>query len=415
MIEEAIMSLPDDILKLALATALGLFIGLEREMSDKMAGVRTFTLIGLVGGSLSLFDDVLLLLLGGLLVIVFSVLMAMKDIVSDEDIGLSLTTSAALLTTYVVGGLAGQGELFEAVFIGVLAAVLLMSKQELHKFAVGITKDEMRSAVEFAVIAFIVFPLLPSDPIGPWEAVDAQLVWLLVVAVSGLGFVNYILVRRYQEKGFVATGFFGGLVNSTAVIGSIADRVAQDNAPIKLAVGAVLLANAAMALRNAVIAGVFLPETIVYIGAPLIALSITGVLISIFVSDWDDEFTAEFSSPFSLKNALTFGAFFLGVVLISAGLTEFLGDAGFFVSVFLAGLVSSGSATTTAVTLASTGQISMMTAAYGVLLGTAASITAKVFLAATIERSLVKPTIIWSIVLMIVGIIVTTILTIIII
>lgn len=404
MIEQLTNIVTQDFISIGLAVILGLFIGLEREMSEKMAGVRTFTLICIVGAGFAVVgNDTILVGVGAILVLLFSILMGLKDISKEEDIGLSLTTSAALMVTYIVGVLSGIGEFYIAVLLSVVSATLLTSKEELHGFAGGITKEELRSAIQFAVLAFIVFPLLPEQSFGPWNAIDARLVWTLVVAVSGLGFLNYVLVKKYEEKGFFATGFFGGLVNSTAVIGSISDRVSAKEVPVNLAIGAVLLANAAMAIRNAVIAVAFIPETMLSVGVPLLVLSILGVVLSYFTSDWGEEIESmNLTSPFSLKNALMFGTLFVVVLIVSAGATQLLGEQGFYISMFLAGLVSSGSSTTTAVTLLSTGQIGETTATFGILIGTLGSIFAKLLLVGSIQRELAKKTLIWSTVLLVV-------------
>lgn len=405
MIDQASELVTEDFAKIGLSVILGLFIGFEREMSDKMAGVRTFTLICIIGSGFAVVgrNDVLIGV-GAILVLLFSILMGMKDISTDEDSGLSLTTSAALMVTYIVGALSGIGELYIAVLLSVVSSALLTSKEELHGFAGGVTEEELRSAIQFAVLAFVIFPILPDESFGPWNAIDAQLVWTLVIAVSGLGFVNYILVKKYEERGFFATGFFGGLVNSTAVIGTIADRVSSGEVPVNLAIGAVLLANAAMAIRNAVIAVTFVPETILSVGIPLLVISVIGVGLSFFVSDWETSMeSTDLNSPFSLRNALVFGSLFIFVLIISAGTTQVFGETGFYASMFFAGLVSSGSSTTTAVTLASTGQITQTTASVGILIGTLGSILAKVALVVSIDRQLAQKTLLWSTVLLLGG------------
>lgn len=396
--------LDDEYIGIFLSIALGLFIGIERERSGKMAGIRTFTLVCLSGSTLAIIGENLLLLVGMLIVLVFSVLMGMKDISVEDDIGLSLTTSVALMVTYIAGVFSGLGEPVIASIIAVVTAALLISKESLHNFAGEVTEQEFYSALELLALSVIIYPLLPDDNIGPLDSIDPQLVWILIIAVSGLGFVNYILVKKYQEKGFIATGFFGGLVNSTAVIGTIVDRVSQGSAPIKLAIGAILLANAAMAIRNAVIVGVFVPESFIFIALPLLSVTFTGVILAYVISDFESSFdSSDLNSPFSLKNALVFGGIFLIILVVSSVATEVLGDAGFYITMFIAGLVSSGSATTTAVTLVSTGQISVQVASIGVLVGTAASIVAKIILIYSVEKSMIKPVVLWSVILITIG------------
>ena len=390
--------------RLVLATMLGMFLGLEREWSQKSAGIRTFALISLTAAVFSLLDADGLLLVGGLLIVAIAVLLAVRSFVDESVTGLSLTTSVSMLVTYGVGALVANEFFIEAVTVAVLSSLLLVLKRELHQFAWGLSREEVRSAVEFTILAFVVFPLLPAETIDPWGAIQPRLIWSLVVAVSAIGFINYVLVKRYQGRGYAFTGFFGGLVNSTAVVAEMATRAKGRTDLLDLAVGSILLANAAMAVRNAAVVAVFVPEAALVVGAPLGAIAAAGILLALWRSDWRATIEAELTSPFSLRNALTFGVLFLVVLLISAGAERAFGASGFVATAFLAGLVSSGSATATAVSLLGTGQITVDTAVAGVVAGTAASILVKTAFAASITRELVRPVLIWNLVLIAVGV-----------
>ena len=395
--------LETNVAKLVLATALGMFLGLEREWSQKSAGIRTFALVSLAAAVFSLLDEPGLLVVGGALVVASAVLLAVRSFVEPEVDGLSLTTSASMLVAYGVGVLVAEGLFIESVTVAVLSSLLLVLKRELHQFAWGLSREEVRSAVEFTILAFVVFPLLPAETIDPWGAVQPRLVWSLVVAVSAIGFVNYVLVKRYQGRGYAVTGFFGGLVNSTAVVAEMAER-AKGRADLgEIAVGSILLANAAMAFRNAAVVAVFVPEAALVVGAPLGAITVAGIGIAVWRSDWRTTMEAELTSPFSLGNALTFGALFLVVLLVSAVAERAFGAGGFVATAFLAGLVSSGTATTTAISLLGTGQIGVDTAVAGVVAGTAASILVKTAFAASIARDLVRPVFLWNLLLIAVG------------
>jgi len=395
--------LETNVAKLVLATALGMFLGLEREWSQKSAGIRTFALISLAAAVFSLLGESGLLVVGGALVVASAVLLAVRSFVEPEVDGLSLTTSASMLVAYGVGVLVAEGLFIESVTVAVLSSLLLVLKRELHQFAWGLSREEVRSAVEFTILAFVVFPLLPAETIDPWGAVQPRLVWSLVVAVSAIGFVNYVLVKRYQGRGYAVTGFFGGLVNSTAVVAEMAER-AKGRADLgEIAVGSILLANAAMALRNAAVVAAFVPEAALVVGAPLGAITVAGIGIAVWRSDWRTTMEAELTSPFSLGNALTFGALFLVVLLVSAVAERAFGAGGFVATAFLAGLVSSGTATTTAISLLGTGQIGVDTAVAGVVAGTAASILVKTAFAASIARDLVRPVFLWNLLLIAVG------------
>ena len=405
---EPLAMLDEDVVKLVLATALGMFLGLEREWSQKSAGIRTFALISLLAAVFTILENDGLLLIGGLLIIAHAVLLAVRSFIDEDVTGLSLTTSVSMLVAYSIGALVASGFFLEAVTVAVLSSLLLVLKRELHQFAGSLSREEVRSAVEFTILAFVIYPVLPTEPIDPWEAIYPRLVWSLVIAVSAIGFVNYVLVKKYQGRGFAVTGFFGGLVNSTAVVAEMGKRAASQPGMLGLAVGAILFANAAMAIRNAIIVVVFVPQAALVIGLPLGAIAITGIVIAIWKADWTAKLDAELTSPFSLRNALTFGGLFLLVLLVSIGAEQSFGARGFLVTAFLAGLVSSGTATTTAVTLVVGGQITNEIAVAGVLAGTAASILVKTIFAASISRELIRPVLFWNVVLIAVGTIVGT-------
>jgi len=397
--------LETNVAKLVLATALGMFLGLEREWSQKSAGIRTFALISLAAAVFSMLDEPGLLVVGGVSVVASAVLLAVRSFVETDVDGLSLTTSASMLVAYGVGVLVAQELFIESVTVAVLSSLLLVLKRELHEFAWRLSREEVRSAVEFTILAFVVFPLLPTETIDPWNAVQPRLVWSLVVAVSAIGFVNYVLVKRYQGRGYAVTGFFGGLVNSTAVVAEMAKRAKGRTDLGEIAVGSILLANAAMALRNAAVVAVFVPEAALVVGAPLGAITVAGIGVAVWRSDWQTTMEAELTSPFSLRNALTFGGLFLVVLLASAVAEEAFGAGGFVATSFLAGLVSSGTSATTAVSLLGTGQIGVDTAVAGVVAGTAASILIKTAFAASIARELVRPVFLWNLLLIAVGVV----------
>ncbi|KAB1193962.1 DUF4010 domain-containing protein [Haloferax sp. MBLA0076] len=419
MVQEVFASVDPIVARLFIAAALGMFLGLERERSGKTAGMRTFTLTSLVGGIAVAIDSEVILAVGGLLVVVQAVLLGSRGIaklrtgrddsdadtseldrtdtvdagVSDSTVSasLSLTTSTSLLVAYAVGAAVVGGYVIEGVIVALTTSLLLVLRRELHGFAHRLTSDEVRSAVELAIIAFVVYPLLPNEALGPWGAVNPRTVWLLVIAVSAIGFVNYVIIRRYGERGIAITGFFGGLVNSTAVIGEIAGRAERNPSIRPLAVGAILMADAAMAVRNLALIVVFVPEIAWQVGIPLALITLVGVGYALATREWGVDLDVAFESPFSLEGALRFGLFFLVVLLVSAAAQEYFGATGFVVTSFLGGLVSSGSVVTTTVTLYGGGHIESTTAIVGVLAGTAASIFVKIFLAASIDRELLAP------------------------
>ena len=204
--------LDSPVARIALAGALGLFLGLEREWSDKPAGIRTFSLISLLGAVFTTLDHEGLLAVGGLLVIVQGTVLAVQGL-RDADLGLSLTTSVSMLVAYGVGALTAAGFVIEGVTVAVLSSLLLVLKRELHTFAGGLSREELRSTTEFAILAFVIYPLLPAGRVtlGSGQLaveLEPRVVWLMVVAVAAIGIVNYAIVRNYGGRGIAVTGFF---------------------------------------------------------------------------------------------------------------------------------------------------------------------------------------------------------------
>jgi len=377
-------ALDTEVARVALAGALGLFLGLEREWSHKSAGIRTFSLISLLGAVFTILGRESLVVVGGVLVIVQGVLIAVQGLLDAETEGLSLTTSVSMLVAYGVGAMVAAGYVIEAVTVTALSSLLLVLKRELHSFAWGLTREELRSATEFAIIAFVVYPLLPAQSydVGTADlsvAVEPRVIWLMVVTVAGIGIVNYAVVETYGGRGIAVTGFFGGLASSTAVVGAMLDHVRQNPQARSYAVAAILLADGAMAARNLVIAVLFTVESGLLAGAlvPLGTVIVGSVAIAAMTADWSENLAMDLESPFSLRNVLGFGGLFLLVVVAGGLAAAVFGEVGFYLTAVLTGLVSSAGATTSAVILYRGGGLSDDAAVLAILLATASSILVK--------------------------------------
>ncbi|ELZ24760.1 MgtC/SapB family protein [Natrinema limicola] len=390
--------LEETVVRIALAGALGMFLGLEREWSQKSAGIRTFSLISLLAAVFTVLAVEAetpigegLLVLGGVLVIVQGVLLAVQGLMSEDEAGLSLTTSVSMLVAYGVGALVAVGFILEGVTVAVLSSLLLVLKRELHEFAWGLSHEEMRSTIEFAILAFVIYPILPAETTVEFAGLaiplEPQVIWLMVVAVAGIGIANYAIVTTYGGRGIAITGFFGGLASSTAVVGTMLDHVRQRPEAASYAVAAILLANAAMATRNLAIAVGFTAgsdsEILVEAIVPLGAVIVLAFAVAALTADWDESGPMELESPFSLRNALGFGVVFLGVLVFGSLAETWFGTLGFYATAVASGFVSSAGATTSAVVLYRGGQLGGPEATIAILLATVSSIVVKALLAST--------------------------------
>ena len=408
------VSFEEPVVRLALATALGLFLGLEREWSDKPAGIRTFSLTALLGAVFTTlamrtptFTD-LLVVTGAILVIVMGILLAVDGLLADSPRALALTTSVSLMVAYGVGMLVALGLIVEGVSVAVFSSLLLVLKRELHTFADKLSRREIRSATEFAIIAFVVYPLLPAESVQvSGVALEPRIAWLMVVTVAAIGIVNYVLVRTYGGHGIAVTGFFGGLASSAAVVGAMIDHINQHPDSANYGVAAVLLANAAMALRNLGIAVAFTVTAgtamLWDIAIPLGAIAVASVVISYLVAEWDAQIDMEIENPFSLRNALAFGSVFLFILTGSAIAQAEFGAVGLYVGAFISGLVSSAGVATSTVLLFRSGTVGNTEATVAILLATTASIVVKTVLAAGGTREFFHRVSVWSAITLAVG------------
>ena len=375
--------------RIVLAGLLGLFLGLEREWSAKPAGIRTFSLISLLAAVFWLLDQPWLLVVGGLLVIVLGAILATDGLIRD-DVGFSLTTSVSMLVAYGVGTLVAANYLREGVTVAVLSSLLLVLKRELHNFANNLSREELRSTTEFAILAFVIYPLLPTGELplrlgGFSVAIEPRVIWLMVVAVAGIGIINYAVVTTYGGRGVVVTGFMGGLASSTAVVGTMLDQVRRREKASTYAVAAILLADAAMALRNLLIVVGFTVTDGLLFGAaiPLAVVVLGAIAVAAVIADWREPLELDLESPFSLRSALSFGAIFAAVLLVGGVAEAQFGAAGLYITAALSGLVSSAGATTSTVALYRTGDVPPETAILAILVATLSSVFVKIALTAT--------------------------------
>jgi uncharacterized membrane protein (DUF4010 family) len=212
---------------LAVAALAGLAVGVEREWSGhtrgpdaRFAGVRTFALLGGLGGIAghllaigSSAAAVALLAPAGALVVAAFVIAVRRPQASNDS-----TTEVAALVVLALGVMAGLGERAMASAGAALLVLALAEKSRVQRWLALVDEQELRGALQFAVLALVVLPLLPSGAYGPYDAIRPRELWTVVLLFSGLNFLGYIARRVVgSERGYGVTGLLGGLVSSTAV------------------------------------------------------------------------------------------------------------------------------------------------------------------------------------------------------
>ena len=366
------------LLRLALSLSLGLLIGLERERRGKEAGLRTFGFIGVLGalgGSLGAAFALMILALTGVL----AVLLNIQTLRANQ--GSELTTSAAMLVTCVAGILCGQGHTISPAATMVIATALLAWKERLAGFSMGLSENELRSAIMLAILSIVIYPALPEGAVGPWKLLEPRAAWVTVILIAGIGFVNYILWKLYGMRGVELSGFLGGLVNSNFTVIEMSSRVKQQAGEfIGSAYRGILLATIAMVIRNASLLLILAPMALV--GSLAAFLLMLGTSLALVLWSYcrrsphltEAVPTMKMGLPFSLPLALKYGVVFL-LLHIVGGLTQrSFGNLGFYFVSVVGGLMSSASAVAAAATLAAQGNLAPTVAGNGAVLASFTSI-----------------------------------------
>ena len=354
-------------LKIVLALAVGLFVGLEREWAQKEIGVRTFSIVTLLGALVVLLGpDLMVVALAGAFLMI--ALINGRSLIRDGS--LEMTTSAALLVALILGGLIGRGHYFTAVASAILMTMLLAWKEGLTRFAGGLQPTEIRSAVLLGLLSFVIYPLLPDRFIDPWELLNPRQAWVIVVVIASLGFSNYVLLRLYGTRGTYYSAFLGGLVNSTAAAAELSALFKGAENAGSLAICIIMTTSIAMFLRNLIILAIFARASIAAALLPLGTMTLAALLVVWRMRDRTGNFAPRLrlSSPVSLPHVAKFAAMFL-LLSVSGSLAQrYLGSFGFLAVSALGGLVSSASTTATAAALAATGRISFQSAGIAAVL-----------------------------------------------
>jgi uncharacterized membrane protein (DUF4010 family) len=267
-----------EVLCLATALACGLLIGIERgfdlrelKPGTRVAGVRTFTLVGLVAGLAGLAGALGQSFAGGALiagaVAVIAIGYAHRPELAQRP---DATTPVAALATIGLGFIAGFGQPGFAIAGATIVTLLLALKAELHGLLDKLDEDDVKALARYAVIAGAVLPFLPNGHYGPLGAWNPQKLWLVVVLVTGFSFLGYVANRIFGERhGTVATALIGGAYSSTAVTQSLAQRLGSEERGGAEPAG-IAFATAVMYLRVPVLIAVL--ATRVFVPISLIIL-----------------------------------------------------------------------------------------------------------------------------------------------
>jgi uncharacterized membrane protein (DUF4010 family) len=339
--------------RLGLALAIGLLFGMERGWHTRaesggirVAGIRTFALMGLFGGLSGWLARMLGPVVLGFIFVGYAVLITVSYWNSSrQSKDLGITTEIASLLVFALGAAAMLGDLAPVAAAGVVATALLAVKSVLHRWIGQMQKFELTAAIELAIISVVMLPLLPDRGYGPGGALNPYALWWAVVLVAGLSFVGYVAIRvAGPQVGTLVTALLGGLASSTATTLAFSRmaRRAGTLGPL-LAVG-VVLAGSVTFLRILVLVSVFNRPLSAALAVPMVAMAavgLAGALVLRLAAPARRDSRPDIqgiANPLELGMALKFGAFLAVVVVVTRYFQDWFGAAGVYTVAALSGV-----------------------------------------------------------------------------
>jgi uncharacterized membrane protein (DUF4010 family) len=415
------MQHPELLLRFGIALLIGVLIGLEREYArlkedvKAFAGVRTFPLVALLGCCAGLMTDlggpwafaILALLVGSLIAISYAI-----DALQGR---VGMTTEAAAVVVFVCGALAYWDYVELAAALAVVTFGFLTLKPQLHRLASRVSSEDMYATLKFAVISLIILPVLPNQTYGPppFDAFNPYKTWLMVVFISGISFLGYVLIKVVgPRRGIGLTGLLGGLVSSTAVTLSFAQRSEEQPDLARPFALAITLAWTVMFGRVLVEVAVLNRELLSELWLPMVAAMVAGLafcIIYYLVQRTRQESDVEVSNPFELGPAIKFGLLYAAILLVAKVAQYYFQDAGVYLASVVAGLTDVDAITLSMAELSGApGGVSLSTGARAVVLAVIANTVVKGGIAlttgsGTLRRALLPPLLLMLIVSAVAG------------
>ena len=379
----AMESVNPNFLHLAIALAIGLLFGAERGWHQRsapdggrVAGVRTYGLLGLLGGAAGLLAGEGGMLLLGLVFFGLAVTLTAGHVVEAlHTPDLSITSLTAGLLVFLLGALATRGEPGVAAASAVVATLLLSYKPTLHRWVDALERRELRAGILMLLITVVVLPVLPNRGFGPWQSLNPYAIWWMVILIAGISFIGYFAVRiAGTARGLLVTGLAGGLAASTAVTLQLS-RVARGNGEAVPALASgVLLACGTMLPRMVLVASLLNRELLEFLAVPALAMALV-VYLPILVY-WRRarqarvDLPSPLKNPFEWRSALGFGGLLAVIMLLGEALRQSFGERG-VIALAAASGVTDVDAITLSLARMSSGELAPSVAAFAMILAAA--------------------------------------------
>jgi len=369
----------------AISLGIGLLIGLERERQvDVKAGLRTFALVGLLGCLAGLLTQETgsdwILAAGFVSVAAMMIAAIVSDPLDNGDPG--TTSVIALLVCYSLGATVWFGHASLAVMLAIVTTVLLYFKQQLHAASRNLTHTDLISILQFGVLSLVILPILPDRNFGPYDTVNLRHIWWMVVLISGVSLAGYAALRFVGARhGAALLGFFGGLVSSTATTIIFSRHARASPNLVRTAMLIVLLASLVVLLRIGFLSFIVAPAII----GPLLLVFSVGIALGLPVVLWGwrqldnagELPMPEIKNPTEIRAALSFGALYALILMLSAWLQDIAGSQGLYLLALASGLTDVDAITLSTLRLFNAAQLDAAQAVTAIVLAICSNLVFK--------------------------------------
>ncbi|WP_435134554.1 MgtC/SapB family protein [Formosa sp. A9] len=341
----------DKIIILGISFGLGMLIGLQRETTkNRIAGVRTFTLIAMLGTLTGFVADVFNSpLFIATIAVVLAAFLVMANVVKvkklkEPDIG--QTTEVAAILMYSIGVYLVLGDKLIGVTVGGLLAILLYVKEHLHGFIDKLKDKELSAIMTFVGISLVILPVLPDKTFGPLDVLNPRNIWLMVVLIVGISVLGYFIYKWLgKNAGLISGGVLGGIISSTATTVSFARKTKASASSGKLATFVILVAITVSLIRVLIEIFVIIPVKAKAIVLPILVLFVfmSGLCVFLFYTIGKDKKTNELpepKNPAQFKSALIFAVIYGVILLIVAYTEKEFGNQGLYIASAIGGLAN---------------------------------------------------------------------------
>jgi uncharacterized membrane protein (DUF4010 family) len=263
--------------------------------------------------------------------------------------------------------------------LAILATVLLYFKAELKGLTERLTRTDLVSILQFAVLSFVVLPILPDRSYPPFDALNPHQVWLMVVLIAGVSLAGYIALRVFGPRaGAPLLGVLGGLVSSTATTTVYARHARSQENMVALSVVVILLANLVVLVRIGVLMAVAAPRVLpalLPVLASALALGFAATLLRWRgIKSGGATPMPQVTNPTEIRTALAFGAAYALVLVLAAALNNAFGAEGLYVVAIVSGLTDVDAITLSSARLFELGQLQSREATVAVTLALLANL-----------------------------------------